>query len=387
MPITGKLQIMVVDGLYALANAVVRLVRRCLWPGPRPVQARSVCLYRIGNLGDILCALPAMYAVRLAYPDAKLTLLSSPGSRGLPGALELLSAAPWLDDLWVYYSQDIRTLRQQFRLVKRLRQRKFDVWVELPNGLAGVRVLLRNMLVARLSGARWGGGWRVSTIRWGARAQSERRVFPNEVDRLLQTTAQFGIRAEQPQFPLPLTEHQASAVDALLRLPAPPESPLVALAPGAKRSTNHWPIERYAEVGRTLSDQGFFVVLLGGAGDKGSCARIASRIGRRVLNLAGRVSVLESCEVLRRCAFVVCNDSGVQHMAAAVSTPCVSIFSARDMPGKWHPYGAQHIVLERRVACHTCYMDECPRDNLCVKLVQVPDVLRAAELLASNTNH
>jgi ADP-heptose:LPS heptosyltransferase len=340
-----------------------------------------------------------MHAVRLAYPGAKLTLVTSPGKRGTLGAVELLTGVSWLDELFVYHNEEIQGLRHRFALAKRLRQKTFDVWIELPNDLATIRVLLRNMFLAVLSGARWAYGWRLSTIRWAARAQSERKVFPNEVDRLLRVVEACGIPAQQPRFPLPLTQEHASAVEALFQDSVPPEAPLVAIAPGAKRSTNRWPLDRYAEVANVLSRQGFFVLLIGGAGDKDSCERIASHIQvchfeqseksrsgfepkRGPLNLAGQLSVLESCEALRRCAFVVCNDSGVQHMAAAVSTPCISIFSFWQLRGKWRPYGGQHVVLQKDVPCHTCYLDECPHDNLCVKLVQVSDVLHATALVA-----
>jgi ADP-heptose:LPS heptosyltransferase len=377
------MQAAAVSVLYAVANTVLALARFCLWPRRRPAQACRVCVYRIGNLGDILCALPAMDAIRRAYPGARITLVTSPGRTGMPGARQLLAGAPWLDELFVYHGEDIRTFAQRFRLIRRLRERKPDLWIELPSSLATLPVLLRNMLAARLSGARWGYGWTLSTIRWSARAQAERNVFPNEVERLLQIVDRSGIRTPSPQFTLPITEQHAAAVDQLLGNFSPERVPLVAIGPGAKRPANRWPIERYAKVGQALSRQGFRLLLVGGAGDEPSCAWIASQIGTRALNLAGRASVLESCEALKRCVFVVCNDSGVQHMAAAVGTPCVSIFSAREMPGKWHPHGASHVVLREDVPCRACYLDECPRDNWCVRLVQVADVLRASEILSA----
>ena len=369
--------------LYRLANGLVALLRWCLWSGPRPVEARNVCFYRIGNLGDIICALPAMQAVRDAYPNARLTLVTSPGRRGMPGARELLSGAPWLDDLVVYYAEDIATVRQRVSFIRQMRERKFDVWIELSHDLATLRTAFRNMLAARLAGACWAYGWRIATIKWAVQAQSEYKIFPDEVARLIHAIEACGITAQQePRFPLPLTERHVSAVDALLRDSAPPQTPLAAIAPGAKRSTNRWPLDRYAEVAQALSQCGFFVVFLGGPGEEEACQRLASQIGPRALSLAGRISVLESCELLRRCAFLVCNDSGVQHMAAAVSTPCVSIFSFWQLRGKWRPYGREHIVLRKDVPCHTCYLEECPHNNLCVKLVETSEVLAAARILA-----
>jgi ADP-heptose:LPS heptosyltransferase len=346
------------------------------------VEARNACLYRNGNLGDIICALPAMKAVRDAYPNAKLTLVSSPGKRGMPGAQELLSGAPWLDDLIVYYAEDIATRQQRVSLIKQLRQKKFDIWIELSQDLTTLRTVFRNMLVARLAGAHWAYGWRISTIRWAAHAQSEYKTFPNEVVRLIHALEACGISAQEHHFPLPLNDQHASAVDAVLNGFVPSGIAPVAIAPGAKRSLNRWPLERYAEVALALSQGGFFVVFVGGPGEEEACQRLASRVGPRALSLAGRLSTLESCEALRRCAFVICNDSGVQHMAAAVSTPCISIFSFWQLRGKWRPYGPRHVVLQKDVPCHTCYLEECPRDNLCVKKVETSEVLAAARLLA-----
>jgi ADP-heptose:LPS heptosyltransferase len=300
----------------------------------------------------------------------------------MPGARELLSGAPWLDEMVVYYAENIATLRQRVGFIKQLRQRKFDVWIELSHERANLRVVFRNMLAARLAGAGWAYGWRISTIRWAAQAQSECKIFPNEVARTIDTLKACGVTPREPRFPLPLTQQHASAVDVLLREFLPSGAAPIAVAPGAKRSTNRWPLERYEEVARALSEVGFFVLFLGGSGDKEACERLASRVGPRARSLAGRLSPLESCEALKRCAFVVCNDSGVQHMAAAVSTPCVSIFSFRDMRGKWRPHGPQHIVLQKGVPCHTCFLEECPHDNLCVKLVRTSEVLEAARILA-----
>jgi hypothetical protein len=53
----------------------------------------------------------------------------------------------------------------------------------------------------------------------------------------------------------------------------------------------------------------------------------------------------------------------------AVSTPAVQIFSARDGPGKRGPCGSQDDVLQKHVPSVACYLGECPRDNLCGKLV------------------
>ena len=119
------------------------------------------------------------------------------------------------------------------------------------------------------------------------------------------------------------------------------------MAPGAKRSLSLWPVERFVAVGQHLTTKGFRVVVLGGIADVSVCQAVAEGIAGETINLAGRTSLKESCEVLKRCSLLICNDSGVQHLASAVGTACISIFSAHDMPGKWHPYGPENVVLTK----------------------------------------
>ena len=104
-----------------LANAMLRALARCLWPRPRPQSAARVCIYRIGNIGDMVCALPAIHAIRRAYPAAHLTLLTSPGKSGAPWAGELLEALDWLDEVSVYHSDDVAGWRKLLRFTRSLR--------------------------------------------------------------------------------------------------------------------------------------------------------------------------------------------------------------------------------------------------------------------------
>jgi len=374
-----RLQARVLKLLYWLLNALLRAGAKCLWPRRRPAEANRVCIYRIGNVGDTICALPAMAAIRQAYPQAAVTLLTSPGSRTLPSAANLLEGADWLDEIRVYYAEDIQSPRGWWNLLKECRRRAFDVWIELPNDPSPMRVVFRNMLFARLAGARWGYGWRLNTIFWALPAQSEVIDFPSETNRLLTVVRQAGIATDTVSFPLPLGAHHACAVDRLLERSRQQEAPLLAMAPGGKRPANRWPAERFAELGRRLVQGGFRVVLLGGESEAGLCREIAESIGGGADNLAGQTTLLESCELLKRCSLAICNDSGVQHLAAAVRTPCVSLFSCRDIPGKWWPYGDENVVLRKWVPCHTCYLDTCPYDNHCLKLIQVSDVVECVE--------
>src|SRR5258708_25518447 len=157
MPLARQ-QALAARALRASANAIRKGAARCVWPRrrPNPIDAKRVCIYRIGNIGDTACAIPAMYAIRRAYPVAHLTLVTSPGKAGSVGARDLLEGVSWIDEIVVYHAEDIATARGRLELVRRLRARKFDVWIELPVVAAPLATLFRNLMVARSAGVRMG---------------------------------------------------------------------------------------------------------------------------------------------------------------------------------------------------------------------------------------
>jgi ADP-heptose:LPS heptosyltransferase len=364
--------------LYALTNTFLRGLRIILWPRRKPSDPERICIYRIGFIGDTVVALPAMHAIRTAYPRAHLTLLTSPVDGKFPGANELLSNSDLFDEVCVYLRSEVRGFRNRVAFLRSIRRHDFDMWIELPQELAGPWGHLRNLLAARLVGVKWGYGWGfVTTIKQWVQAQAEFLQFPAEVEKLLGIVRCAGIPVgDEVTFPIQLTAREENSVDRLLINSV---RGLIAIAPGAKRSLSLWPVERFVEVGRYVASRGFQVVVLGGAADAAVCKAVADGIAGDTIDLAGRTSLKESCAVLRRCSMIICNDSGVQHLAAAVGTRCISIFSAHDMPGKWHPYGAGNVVLRKNVECHTCYRQTCPYDNRCLKLIETKEVIAAVD--------
>lgn len=265
-----------------------------------------------------------------------------------------------------------------------MRRRHFDMWFDLPQELAGPFNHLRNMLIARLVGAGWGYGWGfVTTIKIWVQAQAEFLRFDNEVEKLLAIVRKAGIPvANEVRFPIDLGAEERRSIDRLLNNV---KGGLIAIAPGAKMTLNHWPADRFATVGRYLVSKGFTAIILGGSADAAICQAVVKGIGNGAVNLAGHTSLKESCEVLKRCSMLVCNDSGVQHLASAVGTPCISIFSSHQIPGKWYPYGTDNVVFRKWVDCHTCYLQTCPHDNLCLKMTEASEVIAAIDLKLAST--
>jgi len=103
---------------------------------------------------------------------------------------------------------------------------------------------------------------------------------------------------------------------------------------------------------------------------------LANWPGPRV-NLCGRLSVRESAALLTRARVYVGHDSGPMHLAAAVGTPCVAVFSSRNLPGEWFPNGDRHRVVYHSIPCQGCRLDVCiERKKACIRSITVEEVAR-----------
>ncbi|RYF65753.1 MAG: glycosyltransferase family 9 protein, partial [Cytophagaceae bacterium] len=77
------------------------------------------------------------------------------------------------------------------------------------------------------------------------------------------------------------------------------------------------------------------------------------------VNLCGKCSPRVSAAVLKKAKLFVGHDSGPMHLAACVETPCVAIFSGRNLPMQWYPYGNSNTIIYHPTDCAGCDLDIC----------------------------
>lgn len=339
--------------------------------GRRSSTPRNILVLRLGNLGDMIVAMPAFRALRRRFPDARFTLLTSPTRRGMPGAAELLEHDPLFDEIIVYYIDESSRLRFLHGLSRRIAGIKIDMAVAVPNHLTRFSHLAKYELLLAWSGVRRFAGFQMVEP-----AEYELR----QVDRLLNLLSPLGIdRAAAIPFPwlTPGPEDDRSAE--LLLAPGQGRA-FVAMHCGAKRPANRWAPESFIEVGRRLiAEDNACIVLTGSSDEREMTARVAAKLGEHAINLGGQtpIGILEA--VLRRCRVALSNDTGVMHVAYAMGTPTVAIFSARFHPNIWYPYGDRQIVLRKRIECELCNKDICPKYAYpkCLELISPDEVLEA----------
>jgi ADP-heptose:LPS heptosyltransferase len=155
-----------------------------------------------------------------------------------------------------------------------------------------------------------------------------------------------------------------------------------ALHPGSQLSSRRWPAERFAEVGDALAAEGLEVVITGTAAEAPLTRRVKSRMREPALDLAGRTSLGGLAALIAGARLLVCNDTGVSHIAAAMRTPSVVIACGSD-PKRWAPLNRQlHRVLSHDVPCRPCAHADCPLGHPCALGIAAQDVIRETTRLA-----
>jgi ADP-heptose:LPS heptosyltransferase len=345
----------------------------------------KILIYRIGQLGDILASLPALWAVRHAYPDAHLTYLASahPGS-GFVEAQAVLPAEGLIDSWLTYSVEDIGGARGLFRFWRLLRSQKFDLLVYLSPRLRPRRSIWRDVLFFRSAGIRRMVGHKGFPPLPRRKPGKPLPAAEHEVDHLLGRLAHSQIPVPPPgqrEIHLDLTAKEKQIADDWLHahVPGYPDGvALVGIGPGSKWPSKIWPEERFAALGRALWEQlALFPIVFGGPGDSPLASRLLKQWGHGA-SAAGELAVRPAAAALARCRLFVGNDTGTMHLAAAVRTPCVGIFAALDWPGRWYPNGPGHIVLRRAVSCEGCLLSVCSTEGMrCLKEIYVEDVFEA----------
>ncbi len=312
------------------------------------LQPRRVCLVKPSALGDVVQTLPVLSGLRARWPTAEFSWVIN---RGLAG---LLAGHPDLAEVIPFdrSARGWRRLPSTWTLARRLRAAKPDLVIDL-QGLA------RSGLMTRWTGARRRVGF--ASAREGARwAYTDPiETAPGEqpaVDRYWTVARALGCQGPPPAAVLGLRPHHAHwARQALAGLPYP----RISIHPGAQWATKRWPPEHYAELAcRAITDFGAGIVLVGGPGEQGLAEAVAQRCPRGIKNLAGKTGLLELAGLLAQVDVAVSGDTGPMHLAAAMGTPVVALFTCTS-PRRAGPHGAGHRVVATRLPCAASYLREC----------------------------
>lgn len=340
--------------------------------GRDPWQAKRVAVFRALNLGDMLCVIPALRALRGRLPDAHITLV------GLESAAPVLRHFPgYLDEL-VEFPGDPAFPEQAVRaselpaFYETMRARSFDLALQMHG--SGQQ---SNPIVRALAPAQWLGF--VPRASQAVRG----RLLPwpdhlHEVHRYLALLEHAGLEAKDDTLEFPLGRRDRAQAGRLAARMGLRLDRTVFIHAGARLASRRWPLARYAAVARALAGEGWQIALTGSGGEMDIARGLEASAGVPVVNLCGATSLGALAGLLRRGRLLICNDTGISHVAASVGAASVVIASGSDV-ARWAPLDRQrHTVVHMPMACRPCAHDECPIGHPCALGVSVERVLAEA---------
>jgi len=292
------------------------------------VTWRRIAAFRaLPGVGDLLCAVPALRALRAAYPGARVTLLGLPTSRWFvhryPDLVDDLLEVEGVAGLPEVVPDEAAA--RCFR--HRARARHFDAILQLHG--SGV---VTNDLVATL-----GAGQVVTADPYP--------TWAHEIDRLLAVAAASGALPVTRELDLPMTAAERRVAAQLARRAHRGRAPLVCLQPGASRPSRRWSATAFAAVADHVAAHGCAVALTGSPGDHHQAQVVLDAMDAEACDLVGQTGLGELAALFAGAQLVVSNDSGAAHVAAAVRAPSV-MASGSDEPWRWAPLDhARHLTV------------------------------------------
>jgi len=348
----------------------------CAAPHPALAQASRIAVFRALQLGDMLCAVPALRALRRACPRAAITLV------GLGWASEFARRFAHLVDDFVAFpgfpglpetAPDLAALPAFFA---RMRASRFDVAVQMHGSGVVTNAIVHQFGARAAMGFHPGdaGADSATSLRW---AEAGR-----EVDRLLALTDHLGMPRAGDALEFPLTGDEQNGARRLLRAAGVKARDYVCVHPGARLQSRRWPAEHFIAVARRLAHEGVTVLVTGGAAESELTAQVVAGVGAGAVDLGGRTTLGTLAALIGGARLLLTNDTGVSHLAAALRAPSVVVSCGAD-PLRFAPGDATlHPVLYHDAPCRPCLHDACPVGHPCARDLRPFGVaLRALALL------
>ncbi len=280
----------------------------------------KIAVLRANALGDFIFTLPALEALRTAYPHAEIVLLAKEWHAAFlarrPSPIDRVVVIPTYGGVGVEEGEAEEDPVEQERFFQRMQQEHFDLALQLHGGGAH-----SNPFVLHL-GARMTAGTQTPDA-----PILDRSIpyvyFQHEVLRYLEVVSLVGAVSNRLEPHITVTKEDVAEA---ARVVPEQGQPLIALHPGAGDPRRRWPAEKFAAVGDALTAAGAHVLVTGTKSERGTVEAVINHMQSEGQNLAEKISLGGLAALFKRCSVVVSNDSGPLHLANAVGASTVGIY-------------------------------------------------------------
>ncbi len=348
----------------------------------------KILVIKVAALGDFLMATPALRALKQAPRVSAVHVLAGRSIAAVAGNDPDVDRVFYLDDRRLFRGGWLARAAEALKASRRLRRERYDVGFNFHRDP-------RFAVILFLAGCRRRIGFRRAGRRpWLLTEAVPVEGIQHHIFHYCDLLKPLGIFCLDFKMGFPLNRAvEAAAVAKFLAREALVD--YVVLAPGGaanvkeEMESRRWPGENFSALAGLLTTAGMRVVLVGSGSDAAIAARIkASQPG--VVDFTGRTTLAEAAAILKRSRLVVCNDSGLMHLAAAVGARVVSIFGPTH-PGEKKPLNEGSIAVWKGegMECSPCYHDgvfpKCSHLE-CLRQVTPGEVFELAQKMINETN-
>jgi len=305
-------------------------------------------------IGDTIMAQPLFARLQAISPGLQIDALAP---RWVAPVLQRMDEISEVIDSPFGHGQ--LALKARWRLARQLKASAYDAVYVLPNSL-------KSALVPFMAGIPRRVGF-TGESRYGllnVRHTLDKAALPLMVERFAQLAEAPGT---PPSRPIPFPRIRSTAEDqqrTLAELGIARPDRVIAFCPGAEYGpAKRWPAAHFAALAESLAAQGFAVWLFGSPKDHGVAEEISRLAPGRCRNLCGATSLGQAVDLLALADLVVCNDSGLMHVAAALDRPLVTLYGSSS-PGFTPPLSDRADILSLKLDCSPCFKRECPLGHL-----------------------
>lgn len=337
---------------------------------------RKILVLRYRSIGDIILSSPALEALRLTFPSARIDMVIDDVFE------DLCQGHPNIDYL-ILHKRDtsgmtwFQKAAMGFKFIAKIRKQKYDLVIDLHGGP-------RSAPLAWLSGARYRVGYRLrlrSKLFYNIPIPPDVSPASHTSDVLLNAVRAIGgVIPEVKKLYLGYRPEDMEFVTGFLRkFDISEKDRLVMVHPGARVDIKRLPAEKMGHLARWMTEElGVKVVYAGSNADIAEIAGIVSYSGRRGL-IATNLKLGHLAALIASCDLLVGNDSGPMHMASALGVPTVSFFGPSD-PALWGPLAPNAKVIRNAplMECQPCDQKNCSHVGAhCMTKIKLGEAKRA----------
>ena len=351
------------------------------------MTVKKILIYRLGSLGDTLVALPAFHLIARTFPNAERRVLTNIPVGDKDMHLSAVLGESGLVHGYISYPLELRNPRQLNCLRCRIKRWEPDMLIYLAEPRGRIKafrdaIFFKSCGIKRLVGVPNKKSLQDNLYRDG-------NCYEHEAARLTRCISNLGkAKLDDPQsWNLCLTDQEYGTAMKFLSL-FEGDLKYIACSVGTKIKVKNWGQNNWRVLIENLykryNDYG--LIFLGSKDDFEYSEKASLPWFGEKQNLCGMLTPRESAAVLKRATIFIGHDSGPMHLAASVGTPCVAIFSARDLPGIWFPYGIGHKVIYHKTECFGCGLEVCKKKGTkCIASITANEIQSAVKAVLAKS--